>query len=166
MQRRWQDGCRIWPLLARGLGTLYLVPGAGCTTAYWTCQALIHQHVKLPKTTMARKNKRQQLRKPQRGSAGARAARPAGMPPVAPTSTGQTTPAASGATSAVPAQRPLPRPVRGRPGVGPLTSEDAAIPLERVPYFRSDLRRIALTAGLMFVLLVVGSFVLRGVLQA
>src|SRR5919201_3123242 len=28
-------------------GTLYLVPGAVCTTAHWTCQALIHQRVKL-----------------------------------------------------------------------------------------------------------------------
>src|SRR5437763_11472842 len=28
-------------------GTLYVVPGAGITTAYWTCQALIHYHAKL-----------------------------------------------------------------------------------------------------------------------
>ena len=48
MQRRWQDGCRIWPLLARGFGhTLYVVPGAVCTTACWTCQALIHVRDKL-----------------------------------------------------------------------------------------------------------------------
>jgi len=44
--------------------------------------------------------------------------------------------------------------------------QDAAIPLDRVPYFRADLRRIAITAGLMFVLLIVGSIVLRGLLQA
>jgi hypothetical protein len=50
--------------------------------------------------------------------------------------------------------------------VGPLATQDAAIPLERVPYFRSDLRRIGITAGLMFVLLILGSFVLRGLLQA
>jgi hypothetical protein len=49
---------------------------------------------------------------------------------------------------------------------GPLPTQDAAIPLDRVPYFRSDLRRIAITAGLMFVLLIVGSIVLRGLLQA
>ncbi len=48
MQRRWQDGCRIWPLLARGFGhTLYVVPGGVCTTARWTCQALIHVRDKL-----------------------------------------------------------------------------------------------------------------------
>ena len=48
MQRRWQDGCRIWPLLARGFGhTLYVVPGGVCTTACWTCQALIHVRDKL-----------------------------------------------------------------------------------------------------------------------
>ena len=49
---------------------------------------------------------------------------------------------------------------------GPLPAQDATIPLERVPYFRSDLRRIAITAGLMFVLLIAGSIVLRGLLQA
>jgi hypothetical protein len=48
LQRRWQDGCRIWPLLARGFGyTLDVVPGAVCTTARWTCQALIHVRAKL-----------------------------------------------------------------------------------------------------------------------
>jgi hypothetical protein len=62
-------------------------------------------------------------------------------------------------------QRPLPR-ARGRQSAGPLAAEDAAIPLDRVPYFRSDLRRIGLTAGLMFLLLIVGSIVLRGLLQA
>ena len=38
--------------------------------------------------------------------------------------------------------------------------------LDRVPYFSSDIRRIALTAALMVVLLIVGSIVLRGMLQA
>jgi hypothetical protein len=38
--------------------------------------------------------------------------------------------------------------------------------MERVPYFRSDLRRIAITAALMFVLLIAGSIVLRNLLQA
>jgi hypothetical protein len=63
-------------------------------------------------------------------------------------------------------QRPLPR-ARGRQQqAAPLPSEDAAIPLERVPYFRSDVRRIAITAALMLVLLLVGSFALRGMLHA
>jgi hypothetical protein len=48
LQRRWQDGCRIWPLLARGFGyTLDVVPGAVCTTARWMCQALFHVRAKL-----------------------------------------------------------------------------------------------------------------------
>jgi hypothetical protein len=33
--------------------------------------------------------------------------------------------------------------------------------LERVPYFRADLRRIAITAGAMFALLIIGSFFIR-----
>jgi hypothetical protein len=116
---------------------------------------------------MARKNKRNQLRKPQRGSSGgARAARPAGIPPAvpsAPVEGGQTAQAPQPVPSAA---RPLPRATRGRQAAGPLPTQDAAIPLDRVPYFRSDLRRIAITAGLMFVLLIAGSIVLRGLLQA
>ena len=120
---------------------------------------------------MARKNKRSQLRKPQRGGSGAgRAVRPAGIPPLAPAvQPGQ--PGAADATppagsAALPVQRPLPRAARGRQPTGPLPAQDAAIPLDRVPYFRADLRRIAITAGLMFVLLIAGSIVLRGLLQA
>jgi hypothetical protein len=116
---------------------------------------------------MARKNKRNQLRKPQRGSSGGgRAARPAGIPPSPPVEGGQTAPSAQPTTSAAPLPRPLPRAARGRQVAGPLPTQDATIPLDRVPYFRSDLRRIAITAGLMFVLLIVGSIVLRGLLQA
>src|ERR1700737_4644275 len=119
---------------------------------------------------MARKNKRNQLRKPQRGSSGGgRAARPAGIPPAAPSASvegGQAAPAAQPPTYATPVPRPPPRATRGRQMAGPLPTQDAAIPLDRVPYFRSDLRRIAITAGLMFVLLIVGSIVLRGLLQA
>lgn len=120
---------------------------------------------------MARKNKRSQVRKPQRGSATAqRAARPAGIPPAA------AAPAASDGQAAAPAQpapasssrlvqRPLPR-ARGRQGDGALPTGDASIPLDRVPYFRADVRRIAITAGFMFILLIAGSIVLRGLLQA
>ncbi|MEA2635584.1 MAG: hypothetical protein QOJ33_700 [Chloroflexota bacterium] len=120
---------------------------------------------------MARKNKRNQLRKPQRGSSGGgRAARPAGIPPAAPSAPAEGGQAASAApqpaTYGTPVPRPLPRATRGRQAAGPLPTQDAAIPLERVPYFRSDLRRIAITAGFMLVLLIVGSIVLRGLLQA
>jgi hypothetical protein len=73
---------------------------------------------------------------------------------------------AAAAPGAAPITRPLPRAPRGRQQAGPLPAQDAAIPLERVPYFRSDLRRIAITAGLMFVLLIVGSVVLRNLLGA
>ncbi len=92
------------------------------------------------------------------------------MPPAAasqPNQPGQPAPASSNAASSPAAlPRPLPRNPRGRQQAGPLPAEDAAIPLERVPYFRSDLRRIAITAGLMFVLLIAGSIVLRSLLQA
>jgi hypothetical protein len=121
---------------------------------------------------MARKHKRSQLKKPQRGSQGAsRAARPAGIPPVAaqpgqPGQPAEPVQPAQPAAGRLPAQRPLPRPARGRQPSGPLPPQDAAIPLERVPYFRADLRRIAITAGLMFVLLIVGSIALRNLLQA
>jgi hypothetical protein len=92
------------------------------------------------------------------------------VPPVAPSQSDQPgqpaqaapTPAASPAS----VTRPLPRNPRGRQQAGPLPTQDAAIPLERVPYFRSDLRRIAITAGLMFVLLIAGSIVLRNLLGA
>ncbi len=43
----------------------------------------------------------------------------------------------------------------------PLLEQDAAIPLDRVPYFRSDLRRIAITAAAMFGVLIIGSFFIR-----
>ena len=119
---------------------------------------------------MARKNKRSQVRKPQRGPSGApRAPRPTGIPSLNPAAPSTEPPAAQtapvGATSTRMVQRPLPR-ARGRQAAGPLPNEDATIPLERVPYFRSDLRRIALTAALMLLLLIVGSIVLRGALQA
>jgi hypothetical protein len=90
------------------------------------------------------------------------------VPPVAPSQSDQPgQPAQVAPTAAAsPAPRPLPRNPRGRQQAGPLPTQDAAIPLERVPYFRSDLRRIAITAGLMFVLLIAGSIVLRNLLGA
>lgn len=56
----------------------------------------------------------------------------------------------------------FPTPGRRRGSVSsPLTLQDATIPLDRVPYFRSDLRRIAITGGLMFAILIIGSFFIR-----
>jgi len=98
---------------------------------------------------VARKHKRSQQRKPPRRAFNAsQAAPPAGgvrplMAPDAATTTPQ------------PA-------LRRRPSqLAPLPPQDASIPLERVPYFRKDIRRIGITAALMFGLLVAGSFFIR-----
>jgi len=93
------------------------------------------------------------------------------MPPAAASQPGQppAQPAQVPPTAAAgpaPITRPLPRGARGRQQPGPLPAQDATIPMERVPYFRSDLRRIAITAGFMFVILIAGSIVLRSLLQA
>ena len=124
---------------------------------------------------MAKKNKRPQQKKPQRG--GGPSVRPTAgsspLPPIEAADPGPTpirrpspTPAPAPAPRPLPVSRPAPRAARGRQQAGPLPPQDASIPLERVPYFRADLRRIAITAGLMFVLLIVGSIVLRNLLLA
>jgi hypothetical protein len=41
----------------------------------------------------------------------------------------------------------------------PLESEDAAIPFDRVPYVPRDLRRVAIMAVLMIVLILIAAFV-------
>src|ERR1700694_5200288 len=126
---------------------------------------------------MSRKNRRSQLRKPQRGSSGGgRAARPAGIPPPPAPHPGPSGPSPqppqpvqvppTAAAKPVPVARPLTRGPRGREQAGPLPTQDATIPKDRVASFRLDLRRIAITAGLMFVLLIAGSIVLRSLLQA
>src|SRR5438094_7983359 len=103
---------------------------------------------------MARKNKRSQVRKPQRGGSGAtRATRPAGIPPLTPPGQpGSAEPVTPPASAPLPVQRPLPRAARGRQATGPLPTQDAVIPLDREQYFRSDLRRIVFTAGHMIML--------------
>jgi hypothetical protein len=113
---------------------------------------------------MAKKNKRSQSKKPQR-SGRARASLPS-APPAAPRPEAATPVQPAPAQRPLPAARPLPRAARGRAAAAPLPPQDASIPLERVPYFRSDLRRIAITAGLMFVLLIAGSIFLRHLLLA
>ncbi|MDQ6710601.1 MAG: hypothetical protein M3Z11_08610 [Candidatus Dormibacteraeota bacterium] len=116
---------------------------------------------------MAKKNKRAQQKKPQRGNRPP--VRTPAVSPVVPTAPAADDAPASGPTAIarpVPAVRPLARPTRGRAQPAALPSQDASIPLERVPYFRADLRRIAITAALMFALLIVGSIVLRNLLLA
>ncbi len=117
MQRRWQDGCRIWPLLARGFGhTLYVVPGAVCTTAHWMCQALIHVRVKLAIRVGRHGSKEQTLATPKAPARwlGGRARRPAGR---------NSTADAAGTGSAgivraggAPTQRPVARSTTPAPG--------------------------------------------------
>ncbi|HYM49090.1 MAG TPA: hypothetical protein VET65_00820 [Candidatus Limnocylindrales bacterium] len=105
---------------------------------------------------MARKNKRQQPRKPQRGRQGPGPARPAGAPP--PLTRPGAAPAPGPAAPAAPAVAARPARSSGTRGsIGPASSQTAAIPLDRVPYFRSDLRRIAITGLVMVVILIGGA---------
>jgi hypothetical protein len=56
-----------------------------------------------------------------------------------------------------------PRPLRGQLSAAamfqPLDSEEAAIPFDRVPYVPRDLRRVAIMAALMIVLILIAAFV-------
>jgi len=98
---------------------------------------------------MGRKNRRSQARRSQRRSIAAPGA-------ISHAAGGRPLPSGDAAVA------PLPVPVRRRGPLGsPLPEENAAIPLDRVPYFRSDLRRIAITGGLMFAILIGGSFFIR-----
>jgi hypothetical protein len=87
-------------------------------------------------------------------------------PTVDPVVAGAPSTSPSSGVRPTPPSRPRPRAATGRTSPAALPPQDASIPLERVPYFRADLRRIAITAGLMFVLLIAGSIVLRNLLLA
>ena len=118
---------------------------------------------------MAKKNKRPQPKKPQRG--GRPSSRPASVARPMPSPLDVTAPPDPQQAPPVPrptppSSRPIPRTAKARSSAAALPNQDASIPLDRVPYFRSDLRRIAITAGLMFVLLIAGSIVLRNLLLA
>ena len=56
-----------------------------------------------------------------------------------------------------------PRPIRGHVSAAalfqPLDTEEAAIPFDRVPYVPRDLRRVAIMAALMIVLILIAAFV-------
>ena len=54
---------------------------------------------------------------------------------------------------------------RGTPAgfIAPLDSDDAAIPFDRVPYVRADLRRVAIIATLMVALIIVADIVVSNV---
>ena len=47
----------------------------------------------------------------------------------------------------------------------PLESDDAAIPFDRVPYVRADLRRVAIMASLMVVLIIIAAIVVSHVVK-
>jgi hypothetical protein len=59
------------------------------------------------------------------------------------------------------------RPIRGQQSAAamfvPLDSDDAAIPFDRVPYVPRDLRRVAIMASLMIVLILIAAFVVTRV---
>jgi hypothetical protein len=119
---------------------------------------------------MAKKNKRPQQKKPQRGGGRPPGRTPTAMPAASPeidaVVAGAPSPSLSPAAPPTQPSRSLPRAAKARTSPAALPPQDASIPLERVPYFRADLRRIAITAGLMFVLLIAGSIVLRNLLLA
>lgn len=70
--------------------------------------------------------------------------------------------------AAVPAARAV-RPGRGPANAAamfqPLDTEDAAIPFDRVPYVPADLKRVAITAALMIVLILIAAVVVTHVVQ-
>ena len=59
------------------------------------------------------------------------------------------------------------RPQRGQPSgfIQPLESDDAAIPFDRVPYVPADLRRVAIIATVMIMLIIVADIVVSNVVK-
>lgn len=49
--------------------------------------------------------------------------------------------------------------------IEPLESDDAAIPFDRVPYVPADLRRVAIIAGVMILLIVVADIIVNNVVR-
>jgi len=88
-----------------------------------------------------------------------RGRRPAGTVATASPAPGVAEPKAAGAGTARPVQLNLSaqRNPRRRPGVLVIEDADPGIPLSRVPFFLSDLRKLGLAVAIMLVLLVGGS---------
>jgi hypothetical protein len=84
--------------------------------------------------------------------------------PATPASAG-TAPARRGIERVDPASRRAQagRPAKADPGFAPLEADDPAIPFDRVPYVPGDLRRVAVMAAVMVVLIVVVNVVLAKV---
>ena len=84
------------------------------------------------------------------------AAPPAAVPEPQRRRVGRISPAGSALVAAP--QRPAPRSARFGTAAGmvqPLETDDPAIPFDRVPYVPADLRRVAVIAGLMVVLILI-----------
>ncbi len=62
---------------------------------------------------------------------------------------------------------PRARPVRGQASgyIQPLDSDDAAIPFDRVPYVPADLRRVAMIAAVMILLIIVADIIVSNVVK-
>jgi hypothetical protein len=69
------------------------------------------------------------------------------------------------AAASAPVARP--RSTRGQTQgyIQALESDDAAIPFDRVPYVPADLRRVAIIAGLMIVLIIVADIIVSNVVK-
>ncbi len=72
------------------------------------------------------------------------------------------TPAAAASARAV---RPSRAPATAAAMFQPLDSDDAAIPFDRVPYVPADLRRVAVMAACMVVLIVIAAIVVSNVVH-
>ena len=58
-----------------------------------------------------------------------------------------------------------PRPGSTAAAFEPLDSEDPAIPFDRVPYVPADLRRVAIMAGLMIVLIIIATVLVSNLVK-
>ncbi|MBJ7603613.1 MAG: hypothetical protein JF888_10550 [Candidatus Dormibacteraeota bacterium] len=101
-------------------------------------------------------------RKTRRKQQGRRPAGPAAAAPPAPgvaprAAPGVAAPAAAGQARPVQLNLSAQRNPRRRPGMVVIEDADPGIPLSRVPYFLSDLRKLGLAVALMLLLLVAGS---------
>jgi hypothetical protein len=99
-------------------------------------------------------------------NAGPRVARPAQPAPVSRTTPAPVGPRRAGRLDAAATRRPRPgRTASTAAAFEPLDPGDAAIPFDRVPYVPSDLRRVAVMAGVMVVLIIIAAIVVTKVVQ-
>jgi hypothetical protein len=98
--------------------------------------------------------------------AGPRVARPAQPAPASRAAPAPVGPRRAGRLDATATRRPRPgRTASTAASFEPLDPGDAAIPFDRVPYVPSDLRRVAVMAGIMVVLILIATIVVTKVVQ-